>query len=409
MKRKRTGDVKIKERKLKNGKTSLFLTIWKPDKVTKAGKVGTWEYDFLGKYYVPENTKADRLANEETRAFVEQVKIKKEQERAQNINATFNLSIPKRQKVNLIDYVLKHADEAFENTGKKRSDYYTFQSLAYHLKRYKGNSTNINNVDRDFIVGFIKYLKTAKNGNFEKHLKTAKNGKIELSGTPDKIIAPNTAAKLYSKLNTILKKSIIDKIIFRNPFDLIDRKEKPKTQPSKREFLIVSEIKKLKQTVCKHEDVKNAFLFCCFVGIRFENVKNLTWGNIYTDTNGTWLSYKQIKSGTFENAPISNEALQFLPTKQSDHTHTDKIFNLPKNETTNDVLREWTAAAKINKKITFHCSRHTAATMLLNLGTPLKSVGGVLGHRKSSTTEIYAKVLNSTLVEEVAKQNGILN
>lgn len=189
----------------------------------------------------------------------------------------------------------------------------------------------------------------------------------------------------------------------------IDDKVKPKTKPSKREYLTLDEIKILIDTDCTRPDIKNAFLFCCLVGIRFENVKNITTSDIVTDSTGnSILSYKQIKVDTFESLPISTEALKFIPINPNQKP-TDKIFDLPKNETVNDVIRLWITAAKINKNITFHCSRHTAATLQLSLGTPIETVSKLLGHSKISTTQIYAKIIDESKKTAVNKQNGIFD
>lgn len=288
------------------------------------------------------------------------------------------------------------ANKAFADTNKKRSEYYTFNSLAYHLITYKGDNININDIDKVYINGFITYLKTAKNGNFDKQ-------------NTQPVISQNTAHKLFAKFSTAMKKAVQDEIIETNPIDKIDNKIKPKTQPSKREYLTIDEIKNLIATDCKKPDIKNAFLFCCLVGIRFENVKNLKWGDITTDSNGdTTLSYKQIKVNTFETLPISKEAVSFLPTR-ANQKPTDKVFDLPKNETTNEILETWATDAKINKKITFHVSRHTAATLQLSLDTPIETVSKLLGHSKISTTQIYAKIIDESKKTAVNKQNGMFN
>ena len=144
------------------------------------------------------------------------------------------------------------------------------------------------------------------------------------------------------------------------------------------------------------------------MGIRFENVKNLKWSDIVTNSTGTVLSYKQIKVETYETLPISDEAMKFLPIRTNKKL-SDKIYHLPKNETTNEVLEKWATTAKISKKITFHVSRHTAATLQLSLGTPIETVSKLLGHSKISTTQIYAKIIDKNKEAAVNLQNGIFD
>ena len=391
--------IKIKFKKLANGNQSIFLEKYDGYKTTGTLQDGSpktqalRKYEFLNLYLLPD-TAANKTANEATLKLANTIKA----QRVVDMN-TQNSELKFKKKVvniNLIDYVSGIANKAFADTNKKRSEYYTFNSLAYHLKAYKGDKVNINDIDKVYINGFITYLKTAKNGNFE-------NQKIQPT------ISQNTAHKLFAKFSTTIKKAVQDDIIETNPIDKIDNKTKPKTLPSKREYLTIDEIKTLIATDCKKADIKNAFLFCCLVGIRFENVKNIKWGDIVTDSNGdTTLSYKQIKVNTFETLPISNEAVSFLPIRASQKP-TDKVYHLPKNETTNEALETWATAAKINKKITFHVSRHTAATLQLSLDTPIETVSKLLGHSKISTTQIYAKIIDESKKTAVNKQNGMFN
>lgn len=391
--------IKIKFKKLANGNQSIFLEKYDGYKITGTLKDGSpktsaiRKYEFLNLYLLPD-TAANKTTNEATLKLANTIKAQRVVDmNTQNSELKFK---KKEVKVNLIDYITDIANKAFADTNKKRSEYYTFNSLAYHLITYKGDNININDIDKVYINGFITYLKTAKNGNFDKQ-------------NTQPVISQNTAHKLFAKFSTAMKKAVQDEIIETNPIDKIDNKIKPKTQPSKREYLTIDEIKNLIATDCKKPDIKNAFLFCCLVGIRFENVKNLKWGDITTDSNGdTTLSYKQIKVNTFETLPISKEAVSFLPTR-ANQKPTDKVFDLPKNETTNEILETWATDAKINKKITFHVSRHTAATLQLSLGTPIETVSKLLGHSKISTTQIYAKIIDESKKTAVNKQNGMFN
>lgn len=86
---------------------------------------------------------------------------------------------------------------------------------------------------------------------------------------------------------------------------------------------------------------------------------------------------------------------------------TERIFKLSKNEIVNPIIAEWVKDAGISKKITFHCSRHTAATLNLSLGTPIAVVSKLMGHSKIATTQIYAKIVDEAQRDAVDKQNGI--
>jgi integrase len=396
--------IKIKFKKLANGNQSIFLEKYIGYKITGNLKDGSpktsaiRKFEFLNLYLLPD-TANNKTTNETTLKLANTIKA----QRVVDMN-TQNSELKFKKKVvntNLIDYVTDIANKAFADTNNKRSEYYTFNSLAYHLKAYKGDKVNINDIDKVYIIGFIMYLKTAVNGNFQKSTDSTKNKIVPIS--------KNTAHKLFAKFSTAIKKAVQDEIIETNPIDKIDNKIKPKSIPSKREYLTIDEVKMLIATDCKKADIKNAFLFCCLVGIRFENVKNIKWGDIVTDSNGdTILSYKQIKVNTFETLPISNEAISLLPVRVNQKP-TDKVYHLPKNGTVNEALETWATAAKINKKITFHVSRHTAATLQLSLKTPIETVSKLLGHSKISTTQIYAKIIDESKKTAVNKQNGMFD
>ena len=93
--------------------------------------------------------------------------------------------------------------------------------------------------------------------------------------------------------------------------------------------------------------------------------------------------------------------------RNEDATDKDFVFVLPKNEHVNVVLKQWAKDAKIKKTVSFHVSRHTAATMLLNLDVPIEVVAKQLGHGKISTTQIYAKILGKTQKAAIDKQNNL--
>jgi integrase len=385
--------IKLRFKQLANGNQSIFLEQYISYSIDENGKQKNQKkYEFLNLYLIPEQTPADKITNANTLQDAESIRTLR---KAALVKNQTGLTTRKKTKVNLLKNVSDFANKALSDTNNKRSEYYTYKSLEYHLKAYRGEHITFNEIDKDFINGFIAYLKTAKNGNFE-------GQKIQPN------ISANTAHKLYAKFTTIIRAALYEEIISTNPLDKIDRKTTPKTKPSKREYLTIDEIKKLITTDCKRSEIKNAFLFCCLVGIRFSNVKNITWGDIKFNKSGATLSYKQIKVDTFETLSISEEALKFLPN-DNERKPENKIFPLPKTETVNDTLRNWIKTAGIRKTITFHSSRHTAATLQLSLGTPIETVSKLLGHGKISTTQIYAKIIDKNKVEAVNLQNGIFD
>lgn len=372
--------VKIRLKPLANGNQSIYLDYYLN---------GNREYEFLKLYLIPERTHADKIANEQTLSTANAVKAKRIVE-IQNDMHGFKTST--RRKVNLYTYIEYLADEQLAKTGNKRSNYHNLLSLSSHLKMYKGENTDFSKVDEDFIKGFIDYLKTAKN--------------LSATKTPT-LLAQNTQAKLYNKFCHVLYKAEKAGIITKNPAKTIEATDKPKPLESKREYLTIEEIKSLIQTNCTHEHLKAAFLFCCLSGLRYSDVSKITWGDFHTDNKGeTELQFRMQKTKGQMYLQISDEALKWLP-ERGKAADTDFVYTLPRNDHANEILRKWVASAGITKHISFHSSRHTAATLNLTLGVPLEVVSKLLGHTKITTTQIYAKIVSEARRAAVDKQNGI--
>ena len=96
-----------------------------------------------------------------------------------------------------------------------------------------------------------------------------------------------------------------------------------------------------------------------------------------------------------------------MPTRDKDVLDGGKVFKLPNNTYCNKILKTWADDAGVTKHVTFHTSRHTTATMLLNLGASLEVVAKQLGHERTSTTEIYAKIIGRTQAIAVRKQDSL--
>lgn len=380
--------VYLRGKKLNSGNISLFLDICRNGDRAK---------QYLGLYLNLEVDAIVKGQNEESFRIAKTIALEKNAALQKDENG---FSISKKSKMNFITYILFQADEALKKSGNLHGYYYTLQSLAKHISLYSGDKTTIAQIDKNYILGFIEYLKTAKNFNYKR------------TGTDrdkDLIISPNTQHNLFMKFKYVLKKAVKSDIIKVNPIEKLEDSDRPKEESGTREFLTIDEIKKLIITPCKNDLLKRAFLFCCLVGLRYSDVSTITWGELTKDNDGSVLlrfRMKKVKRG--ENAYISDEALKWLPDRGMAGDE-DTVFSLPKNDSANKQLARWIKEAKINKKITFHCSRHTAATLNLSLGTSIETVSKMMGHTKISTTQIYAKIIDQKQKEAVNKQNGIFD
>lgn len=321
-------------------------------------------------------------------------------------------------KMNFIQYISLLADEELKRTNNKYSYYYVLQALIKHLSIYKGDQITFDDVDLSYCKGFLKYLKNdAVNFNYKRNDDEEKNADVHLTSSHQH--------QLFAKFNWVLNKAVNNEdkqgnpkpLIPFNPCNSIPKTDKPKEQKGTREFLDVNEIKALYKTECSHPQTKQAFLFCCLVGLRFSDVKQLKWKHFVKDFDGNVRLVKVMQKLSHINNEkvktldtyVSDEALKWLP-ERGNASDDDLVFGLlSDDEQTNKWLKEWVANAGITKKVTFHCSRHTAGTLNLSLGIPLAKVSKMLGHSKIETTEIYAKVLRESLKGEASKQNGIFD
>jgi len=141
--------------------------------------------------------------------------------------------------------------------------------------------------------------------------------------------------------------------------------------------------------------LKRAALFSALTGLRFSDIEKLVWGELeYIEGNGYFIQFKQKKTKGVEMMPISEQAYSLLGERKEP---TDKVFEgLTYSAYSNKHLYQWIGGAGITKDITFHCFRHTFATLQLSKGTDIYTVSKMLGHRELKTTQIYAKIIDQT-------------
>ena len=142
--------------------------------------------------------------------------------------------------------------------------------------------------------------------------------------------------------------------------------------------------------------------------MRISDIERLTWGNIETDGEHTRLNIVQKKTKNPLYLPLSKEALKCLPDRGGAAAN-ERVFHLPTRAYIAKVLRQWAAAAGIQKHVTFHTARHTNATMLLTLGADLYTVSKLLGHTEVRTTQIYAKIVDKKKEAAVSLLDNIFN
>ena len=231
-----------------------------------------------------------------------------------------------------------------EEKVKNIQNYYSVLKL---LNLYQPNAIKFEYLDYEWLNGFRNFL----------------NNHTKKNGDP---LKQNTKVNYFDKVIAALNKAEKHKYFSDNPTQIIERFDEPDPD---RNFLTIEEIRRLNDKHCALNWLKTAFLFGCLSGLRYSDIQSLTWGQIeYSEKIGNFINYKQQKTDNRENHPLSEGAIKILGTRSKPEKKVIPPIPEKLTVTDNQILRKWIAKAKINKYITFHCSRHSYAVMVLSNG-----------------------------------------
>jgi len=256
------------------------------------------------------------------------------------------------------------------------------------IKEYKSNDIPVKDVDHKFISGFEYYLKTERK------------------------CGHNTAVKYITNFKKIIRIAFANDWITKDPFF----HWKAKLKIVDREFLTEGEIQKMveRRFITERLDqVKDVFVFCCFTGLAYADVKKLSPADIVIGIDGEqWINIKRTKTDTRSNIPILPTA-QSIIEKYQDHpdvVNGKVLLPVLSNQKTNAYLKEIGDICGIDKNLTFHLARHTfATTVTLTNGVPIESVSKMLGHKSLKTTQHYAKILDRKVSNDMQKLRSFYN
>lgn len=219
----------------------------------------------------------------------------------------------------------------------------------------------------------------------------------------------NTIAKhmkhLKRHINVAINKEYMD--IHKYAF----RKYRIKTVENEHTHLLPEELEKLEALQLtgryeRYQQTLDAFLFCCYAGMRYSDFVNLTPENILEIHNETWLVYKSIKTRAEVRLPLyllfNGKGIGILKKYQAD---LQDFFLLRDNSNVNKELMVIMRLAGIMKKVSFHTARHTNATLLIFNGVSITTVQKLLGHKSVKTTQIYTNVMDMTIINDLEKNH----
>jgi site-specific recombinase XerD len=259
----------------------------------------------------------------------------------------------------------------------------TLKHVQEYLKaNFKTDDIFLNQLDHKFVTEFDHYLRTVKGCNH------------------------NTSIKYIKNLKKVVIMAVKNDWLRKDPFD----KFSVKLKPVKRDFLSAEElqrIEELKIDIPRIEQVRDVFVFSCYTGYAYIDASSLTRENIRIGIDGElWIYKDRDKTSTKSNVPLLPKAIEIIENYK-DHPATvasGLLLPIISNQKTNSYLKEIAILARIEKNLTFHVARHTfATTVLLTNNIPIESVSEMLGHNQIRTTQIYAKVIDKKVSDDMKK------
>ena len=395
-----TDNPKLGAKVLSDGRESLFLDFYLgfSKALSKSGR----EYkkvnnkrEFLRLYLwqAPRSTQ-ERQQNKETLEIAKKIRYEKGQQMLEDSEG-YRLKKPK-EEVNLLDWMWEYYEKYTK--GDKRHIKRAYTIFIDFLVDPKGNLIPQPDWDEDQIKAAEK--KKAKLTKGLK-LKPEQLTKEMVSSFTDYVQnrftgqGPHT---LYSRFKKIIKSAVDNDIMRKNPCNNIIIKID--NGALTKDILSIEEVTKLVSTHYDGEnpDIRRAFIFCLYAGLRFCDVKDLTYSNV--DYSNRLLKFEQSKTKGHSKAsgvviPLNESLLKLIGKQEDGLTKDSLIFPLPSHTMCLKALRHWVKRAGIDKHITWHCARHSFAVNILNNGANIKTVASLLGHSGLSQTEKYTRAVDS--------------
>ncbi|MGF7077007.1 tyrosine-type recombinase/integrase [Mucilaginibacter sp. 3215] len=206
-------------------------------------------------------------------------------------------------------------------------------------------------------------------------------------------IGHNSALSYFNKFRTALKQAWREKLI---SDDLHALSPGLKEIEAEVEYLTMDEIRKLLETPVNDDLYKRVILLAILTGLRFCDIKYLTWKQVRGERDSFYLQFRQRKTYKPQHVYISNQAFDLMGERGEPE---ETVFPKVNYNYTRDMLKVWPKEAGINKHLTFSCLRHTYATLQLDHGTDIYTISKLLGHRHLKTTQRYTRVVDKAKKE----------
>jgi site-specific recombinase XerD len=372
-----TDNPKLGAKKLHDGRDSLFLDFYLGYTISVSSKTGK-EYkhvnnrrEFLSLYlWQAPRTPMERQQNKETLELAKKIRFERGQ---QLLESAEGYRLKKDRNINFLDYFVAYIERYTKKDIRMvQLAFKRFVDFLRETPEYKNFAKRIKpeQIDKDMVIAFTEYLQSRSVGE--------------------------GAHSIYARFKKVINDAIDHDVMIKNPCHGVTIKVD--TGTLKKDVLSVDEIQALINThyVGETPEIRRAFIFCLYCGLRFCDVKDLTFANV--DYSNKLLQFEQNKTKGHSSAsgvviPLNDGIIELIG-KPTDNREA-KIFNLPTHTMCLKALGRWVKRAGIDKHITWHCARHSFAVNILNNGANIKVVSSLLGHSGLKHTEKYTRAVDS--------------
>lgn len=351
--------VKLRRKPISGGRSCLFLDIYPPVPHPQTGKLVRKHYLELYTFDKPKNN-IERNHNIQTMELAEHVRAKRQID-VQNFK--YDFVSQEMMRGNFVDF--------FDGLREKRSgsNLANWNSAINYFKLFAGEKVTYMQLNETFAEEYADFLQSSPS--------------LKLHGRK---IKKNSAVSYFAKFRYALKQAFKKRLLY---FDLASIIDPISPADTHREFLFLDELKRLANTPCSSDVVKRASLFSVMTGLRFSDVETLEWPEVRGVLGDYRIHFSQEKTRSAEYLPIPDQAYALLGEPGE-----GVVFKGLRYYDVDRILPMWIREAGIFRHITFHCFRHTFATLQLFFGTDLVVVSKMLGHKDIKTTMIYVKIVD---------------
>lgn len=381
----KTENPKLYARVLDDGRESLYLEyyfgynkVYDEAKDKEVIKIDRHKEQLSLYLWQAPRTPIERQQNKETLELAKKIRFERGQELLESVEG---YRLKKDRDINFLCYFQSYIDNYTKKDYRmlvlSRNRFVDFLNDTPEYNKFT-NRIKPSQITKDMVEDFTEYLQKRSIGE--------------------------GAKSIYQRFKKVIKYAIEHDVMIKNPCNGISIKVDD--QQLKKDILSETEINKLIVTHYDNENqnIRRAFILCLYCGLRFCDVKDLTFSNV--DYSNKLLKFEQNKTkGHSANSgviiPLNDGLLRLIGEPTKSQTKDSLIFPLPSYEMCLKALKRWVKRAGINKHISWHCARHSFAVNILNNGANIKTVASLLGHSGLKHTEKYTRAVDSLKQEAI--------